>query len=186
METELAAAHASRSCSRDAGRNFRLEDGRRALIRPLQPDDYLLYSEFARHVTGEDHRLRFFTPAGGLAPDRAWGFTHYDRREAKAYIAVEPRDGSMLGVARVHRTERAEGEFAVLVRSDLKGLGLGRELMEASLDGAAELGLQAIWGLILRENTNMLALCRELGFDISSSPGDPGLVVARRPVTLIG
>ena len=154
------------------------------LIRPLEPDDHLLYPEFSAHVTGEDHRLRFFTPAGGLAPDRAWRFTHYDPEEARAYIAVDAVSGAMLGVARVHRTSGREGEFAVIVRSDLKGHGLGRELMQAALGGAAELGLEAIWGLILRENTNMLALCRELGFGISSSPGDPGVVIARRPVSL--
>ena len=184
MHTQSAAAHGSIAHSRQEGYRLRLDDGRQALIRRLRPEDHVLYSAFSHHVTGQDHRLRFFTPAGGLAPDRAWHFTHYDPSEARAYIAVDATDGSMLGVARVHRTGGADGEFAVLVRSDLKGLGLGRELIEAALGGAAELGLQTIWGLILQENTNMLALCRELGFGISSSPGDPGVVVARRPVTL--
>jgi acetyltransferase len=72
-----------------------------------------------------------------------------------------------------------EGEYAVLVRSDLKGLGLGHALMDCVLKAAADLDVTSVIGLILRENVNMLALCRELGFTVSAT-SEANLVEARR------
>ena len=159
---------------------FRLDDGREADIRPLRPDDHALYREFGRHVTAEDHRLRFFGAGGGLSPRRAWALTHYDPAAARAYVAVAPGTGAMLGVGRVHLTEPGRGEFAVLVRSDLKGQGLGRRLMDHVLEGATELSVDTLFGLVLRENARMLALCRELGFIVAPLTGEPGTVEVRR------
>lgn len=166
-------------------RNVRALNGLEALIRPLHPDDHALYTEFSRHITPEDHRLRFFSAAGALSPARAWGFTHYDRREARAYIALDPVSGVMLGVGRVHRTGPEEGEFAVLVRSDLKGHGLGHALMDCVLSGAADLQVRTVWGLVLRENTHMLALARDLGFTVTPFSGELGVLKVRRGPTEI-
>ena len=161
-------------------RSIVLDDGQPALIRALRPEDDALYEEFGRHVTSEDHRRRFFAAAGGLSPERAWALTHYDPREARAYLAVDPTSGEMLGVGRIHRTKPDEGEFAVLVRSDLKGHGLGRELMHSVLEGAGDLDVRTVWGLVLCENRHMLALCRELGFAVAPFSGEPGIVEVRR------
>lgn len=163
-------------------REVRLEDGRPALIRDLRPEDGALYPRFAEAVTPEDVRLRFFAPLSTLTEQRIAALTHYDPAEARAFIALDPDDGAMLGVGRVHRDGPKSGEFAVIVRSDLKGRGLGHSLMDEVIRGAAALGLHTVWGLILRENAGMIALARDLGFSIENLPSDPGLVLARRPV----
>lgn len=183
MIVELAS-NPPRGCPHLDTRGIELHDRHDTLIRPLQPNDHQLYGEFSRYVTPEDHRLRFFSAAGGLTPARAWGFTHYDPREARAYIALHRVTGAMLGVGRVHRTGPDEGEFAVLVRSDLKGRGLGHELMESVLCGAAELQLRTVWGLVLRENTHMLALARDLAFEIAPFSGEPGIVKVHRSLRM--
>jgi acetyltransferase len=91
-----------------------------------------------------------------------------------AFIAIEESSGNMLGVVRLHADANYErGEYAILVRSDLKGRGLGYLLMQMIIDYARAEGLRTIEGQVLGENTAMLAMCRELGFSVSPDPSDP-------------
>ncbi len=159
-------------------RRIVLADGREVLLRPLLPDDDALYAEFDSHLTAEDRRLRFLVALRAIPQTQVFRLTHFDRRDARAYAAIEPGTGRLLGVGRIHRLLGGEGEFAVLVRSDLQGLGLGHVLMNAVLEGARALGLRSVLGLILRENVNMIAICRELGFSFSAA-SEPSLVEAR-------
>lgn len=155
-----------------------LANGRAVLVRPLAPQDDALYPDFDRRIENEDRRLRFLVALRQIPQSQVFRLTHFDRNEARAYAAVAPTDDELLGVGRIHRISAGEGEFAVLVRSDLKGLGLGRALMARVLEGAAELRLGSVLGLILRENVNMIALCRELGFTVSAAE-EANLVEAR-------
>jgi acetyltransferase len=78
----------------------------------------------------------------------------------------------MLGVSRLAGDpDGIEAEFAVLVGDPWQGRGIGAALMESCLAIAKERGFRAIWGIVLAENTQMLALGRKLGFDIRHSPG---------------
>ncbi len=70
-------------------------------------------------------------------------------------------------------------EYAVLVCSDLKGRGLGWVLMQFLLEYARAEGLQVIEGQVLAENTAMLAMCKELGFEIAPDPDEPDTYVVR-------
>ena len=89
----------------------------------------------------------------------------------------------MLGVVQLHAdADYDRGEYAILVRSDLKGLGLGWRLMQIIIEYARWLGLRAIKGEVLRENSTMLAMCRELGFAITSEPNDPHICVVTLPL----
>ncbi|MFO6484218.1 N-acetyltransferase family protein [Escherichia coli] len=60
-------------------------------------------------------------------------------------------------------------EFAVLVRSDLKGLGLGRRLMEKLITYTRDHGLQRLNGITMPNNRGMVALARRLGLTLISS-----------------
>jgi acetyltransferase len=93
-----------------------------------------------------------------------------------ALVAIGEEAGvpSILGVVRlVSDPENEAAEFAVLVRSDMKGRGLGYRLMTAILDYGRRRGLQRVYGEILRENATMLRMARELGFETADNdPGD--------------
>ena len=85
----------------------------------------------------------------------------------------------MIGGVRLHADANYErAEYAVIVRSDLKGHGLGWALMALMLDYARAEGLRHVEGQVLRDNTAMLKMCAELGFTIADDPGDPGIRVA--------
>ena len=63
----------------------------------------------------------------------------------------------------------------ILVRSDLKGQGLGWRLMQHLIAYARAEGLSELYGQVLAENTTMLGMCRQLGFTIAAEPDDPGV-----------
>ena len=154
----------------------RLLDGQRITVRPLRPEDAALYRDFFADVTAEDRRLRFFGPLAHVTDDMIDRFTHYDPNIAMAFIALDADSGKMLGVVRLHDDPDAKGaEFAVLVRSSLKGHGLGYLLMRHIIDYAREKGLARVHGQVLAENTTMLRMTEELGFEVRDEPMDRGI-----------
>ena len=100
-----------------------------------------------------------------------------------AFIAIDEATGKMLGVVRLHLDEdRQGGEYAVIVRSELKGHGLGWLLMRRMIDYARAIGLGPVHGQVLAENTTMLRMCAELGFGIEDDPTEKGIKVVRLEV----
>ncbi len=148
-----------------------LPDGTRLLMRVLHPQDAALYPDFAAHVTPEDVRLRFFSAISELSDERIAELTHLDYDRAMAFIAIDEATGKMLGVVRLHLDDdRKGGEYAVIVRSALKGHGLGWLLMQRMIEYARTIGLTRVHGQVLAENTMMLHMCAHLGFHISDDP----------------
>lgn len=141
-------------------------------VRPIRPEDERLYETFARRLNPEDIRLRFFAPKASLSHQFVARLTQIDYAREIAFVALGS-DGELLGVSRFSADPDFEtAEYAILVRSDLKGKGLGSLLMGQLLDYAKANGLKRIVGSVLAENTGMLAMCRQLGFDISTDPED--------------
>ena len=84
----------------------------------------------------------------------------------------------MLGAVRLLADANYDrGEYGILVRSDLKGHGIGWKLMQIMIDYARAMGLNMIEGQVLRENSTMLAMCRHLGFSVAADPDDPTLTL---------
>jgi len=82
-----------------------------------------------------------------------------------AFVAFDEATNEVVGVVRIHSDSIYDtGEYAILLRSDLKGKGLGWELMQLIIAYAKAEGLKQISGDVLRENTVMLEMCRNLGF----------------------
>jgi acetyltransferase len=159
-------------------RHDALRDGTRVFVRPLKPEDAALYPDFLSEVTSEDLRLRFFAPIKELSPKMIGELTRLDYEKAIAFIALEEDTGRMLGVVRLHYDPDGKaGEYAVLLRSQLKGHGLGWLLMQRMIEYARAEGLAEIHGQVLNENSTMLLMCAELGFAIGDDPMESGLKV---------
>jgi RimJ/RimL family protein N-acetyltransferase len=152
-------------------RHITLSDGRTVYVRPIRPDDESLYGPFLAKVTAQDLRLRLFAPVKEFGHAFLARFTQIDYARAMAFIALDEATGEMLGVARLHDdADNVSGEFAILVRSDLKTHGLGWQLMQMIISYGRAKGLRSIEGQVLHENTTMLKMCKELGFEIGSVP----------------
>jgi RimJ/RimL family protein N-acetyltransferase len=135
------------------------------LIRFARPEDRALYPDFLRGVDPEDLRLRFFARVAELSAVELDQLAHLDHRNEAAFIALDEATGEMLGLVRlISELDEETAEFAILVRSRLKGHGLGWLLMRRIIDCAREKRLRRVYGDVLAENTAMLQMCAELGF----------------------
>jgi acetyltransferase len=145
-------------------------------IRPIRPEDEALYQTFFSNVTTDDRRLRFFGAGQKLANSFFARLTQIDYAREMAFVAICHVTGALLGVVRlVIDSAYQQAEFAILVRSDLKGRGLGWRLMEHVIEYAKSEGLHEIQGLALAGNSLMLQMSRELGFSVNIEPGDPDI-----------
>ena len=93
---------------------------------------------------------------------------------ASSPAGADPMHGSLgtlpeetLGVVRgLCDPDNEEAEFAIIVRSDLKGGGLGELLMRRLIEHLRERGTRRLVGDVLKDNTRMLELAHALGFEI--------------------
>src|SRR5215831_5528834 len=160
-----------------------LRDGEKVFIRPLKVEDAALYPDFLADVTPDDLRLRFFAPMREVSPELIDKLIHYDPKHAMAFIAIAEADGRMLGVVRLHDDANGEeSEFAILVRSKLKGHGLGWLMMKHMIAYAQDRDLQTVRGQVLGENVTMLQMCTELGFHVADDANERGVKVVTLPL----
>lgn len=144
------------------------------LLRPVRPEDASAFEAFFAKLTPEDIRLRFFTALRTLPHSMLARLTQIDYDRQMAFVLIDATN-DIAGVARIAADpDNLRAEFAILVRSDLKGHGVGHILMQRLAAYARERGIGELWGDILHENTTMLTLCRELGCSVTHSPHDPG------------
>nr|WP_269439419.1 GNAT family N-acetyltransferase [Roseibium limicola] len=164
-------------------KTLHLRDGKALQVRPVRPEDEALFAQFFERVTSEDLRLRFFAPVKDFSHRFLAKLTQLDYARAMAFCAINPDNGDLLGVVRLHAdADHRTGEYAVMVRSDLKGIGLGWALMKLIIDYARSDGIEEIHGEVLKENTSMISVCEALGFRIEPSPDDPGIAQVTLPV----
>jgi acetyltransferase len=154
--------------------------GRELVLRPIRPDDEAQHRAFIECLTPQDVRLRIFHARRDLPRSELARLTQIDYEREMAFVAVDEQaegGAQTLGVARaICDPDNTEAEFAVIVRSDLKGQGLGRLLMQALIEHTRQRGTQRLVGDVLQENAGMLALARQLGFHVERQPGDAGVL----------
>jgi acetyltransferase len=188
-ETRKGSGHprfAVRPYPKEWERHIALRTGRRAFVRPVRPEDEEEFRRFFEKITPEDLRLRFFAPVRDFSHTFLARLTQLDYARAIAFVAFDEETGEMMGAVRLHADANHEtGEYGILLRSDLKGLGLGWELMRLMIEWAKAEGLREIDGQVLRENSTMLDMCRSLGFSIRIDPDDPELRLVTLPIASI-
>lgn len=145
-------------------------EGLEIRIRPIKPEDAPMLLDLFDSLSLRSRYYRFFSPIHSLSHDLLVQLTQidYDRHIALVALSTVDGDESMLGVARVIAgADRSAGEFSVAVGDPWQGKGVGRKLMEKSLEVGKAYGIRAVHGSVLAENTQMLGLARELGFRVS-------------------
>lgn len=150
---------------------------REVLLRPIRPEDLPQHEAFLARVTAEDWQTRFFRAIRELPRPELAHLTQIDYERSMAFIA-EARDDSgkpeTLGVVRAHADpDNVVAEFSILVRSDLKGRGLGSILLKKLMRYCRERGIRQIVGDVMPTNIRMLRLAAECGFQAEHIPEGP-------------
>lgn len=152
--------------------------GRQLTLRPIRPEDEAQHRAFLEQLDPQDIRMRIFYSRRSIERSELARLTQIDYAREMAFIA-EAADAhgrpETLGTVRlVADPDNFEAEFGIILRSDLKGMGLGHILMERLIRYARERGTRRLVANVLRENARMLELARAVGFEIvSESPPAP-------------
>lgn len=162
-----------------------LKNGQRCLFRPILPEDEPQLREFIAQVTKEDLYYRYFSEINEFSHDDLANMTQIDYDREMAFVAVRQQAGKeeIIGVTRaISDADNIDAEFSVLVRSDLKGLGLGRRLLEKMIIYTRQHGLDRLNGITMPGNQGMIALARKLGFAVDIQLED-GIVSLSLPLS---
>jgi acetyltransferase len=150
--------------------------GKQLLLRPIKPEDGPQHLAFFNQLDAEDIRFRTFGSSRELDPSRLARLTQIDYDREMAFIAScqnEAGEFETLGVVRaVADPDNIRTEFGIIVRSDLKGKGLGRILFAKLIDYFRARGTQEMVGEALGHNAGVQDLVRRFGFEIHSVPGE--------------
>jgi acetyltransferase len=180
-ETEAAARLAIRPYPKELEQLLELPDGNTLMLRPIRPEDEPAYRALFERLSAEDIQLRFMHPMKELSHEMAAWFTQIDY-ERQMELVLEARNtpsgGELVGSVRIDTEPNGEkAEFAILLRRDMAGKGLGPMLMRRIIEYGRGRGLREIYGEVLRENRTMLRLCEAFGFTIRTDPDDPGVML---------
>jgi acetyltransferase len=152
----------------------RTNTGVEIFVRPIRPEDAALLNDLFESLSPRSVYMRFFTPLKRFPQNMLARFTQidYDREMALVALPESESEEKMLGVARVI-TERNQkhAEFSVVVADQWQGKGIGAELLKRCLAVAKEKEIEKVWGTVLSENTQMLALGKKTGFTIQKVRG---------------
>jgi len=113
--------------------------------------------------------MRFFAALRRIPPSLLDQLTQIDPTQRVTVAAVlgtsaDDANAEIIGVARAHRVEGATAEAALLVRSDLKGQGLGSLLLSRLITRCRERGISRLIAEVMRRNDRMLRLAQKYGF----------------------
>ena len=142
------------------------------MIRPIKPEDAPLLLELFENMSRKSIYHRFFSPLKSLPLSMLVKFTQIDYDREVALVALEQDQDKerLLAVARAIRDpDQQNAEFALAVGDLWHGKGLGTKILQRCIEVAREQGVKALYGRVLSENNEMLALAEKLGFHLSRS-----------------
>jgi acetyltransferase len=151
--------------------------GRAATLRPIRPEDEAQHLAFLERVEPADIRMRLFYTRRSIERSELARLTQIDYEREMAFIVTVPQDAGgeeTLGVVRAFvDPDNVQAEFGILLRSDAKGAGLGRRLMEKVIAFLRGRGTQCLVATVLAENAAMRQLAAQLGFLESEEQPEP-------------
>jgi len=153
-----------------------LKDGTKVILRPIKPEDEMLWLDMFKSFSKETVRYRFFRIIKDTPHEMRTRYCNIDYDREIGIVAEIKENGRkrFLGVIRiiVDPSKKDEVEFAIVVSDKWQRLGLGFELFDFMIDIAKDKNLKKIYGTVLRDNYPMTRLCKDKNFKISL--GDPG------------
>src|SRR5690349_11092553 len=150
-----------------------LADGTRAPIRQLCHQDRDRFAQLFDRLSPQSRYLRYLTPKHSLTASELSFLVGVDHRDHEALAAIDPRDGSLLGVARyvVYAGNPAVADAAVEVVDERHRQGIGRALLTRLIARARDNDIELLTATVLWQNRPARSLFRQLGFHARGSAG---------------
>ncbi|WP_432459804.1 bifunctional acetate--CoA ligase family protein/GNAT family N-acetyltransferase [Agarivorans sp. QJM3NY_25] len=147
-----------------------IKSGTRVLLRPILPEDEPNHLAFDSSLSEEDRYKRYFGARGQMTHEEMALLTQIDYAREMAFIAVDEQacdNRAILGVVRASiDPDNLEAEFAMAVRSDLQGQGIGKQLLQKLIRYYQSTGTQTLSGITMMQNRGMAGLAKHLGFRV--------------------
>jgi GNAT superfamily N-acetyltransferase len=155
--------------------------GVRLDVRPAAPEDEALLEAFFGRVTPDDLRFRFLSPVRKPGHDLVAPLVEVDHTTTENFLAFADDGETLVATAMIAAEPSLErAEVAIAVRADFKHKGVGWSLLQLVADYAAARGIKAIESIEARDNREAIGLEQEMGFTVTSYPGDAALVLVRK------
>ena len=149
--------------------------GRRVRLRGLRREDRPLLQAFLQQIDPYDLQMRFFAGLRSVPPPLLDFLMQADCEQRMVLVATDDRSrdqAQILAVAHAHAHPRGEtAEIALLVRSDLKGIGFGSLLLDRLIRHCRNHGVARLEADVLRQNARMLHLAGKYGFRKQAAEG---------------
>ena len=155
-----------------------LRDGSAAHLRPILPTDAEALQDFHQRQSEHSRYLRFFAPMPKLSRRDLERFTHVDHHDRVAFVVLLGTD--IVAVGRYDRTEPDSAEVAFNVSDSRQGTGLASVLLEHLAAAARERGINRFTAEVLPQNTKMIKVFTETGFDVERMYDDGVVMVSFR------
>ncbi|HTE52575.1 MAG TPA: GNAT family N-acetyltransferase [Kofleriaceae bacterium] len=154
-----------------------LRDGESIVVRAIEPSDKPQLVELFRRLSPRSVHQRFMAAKRGLsAPELAY-MTEVDFAHHVALVAVRQQHGrdDMVGVGRYILTDasgREPAEVAFAVVDQEQGRGIGTALLEHLARIGQDLGVTRFSAEVLAENSQMLRVFADSGFELKQALDD--------------
>ncbi|QBF81373.1 bifunctional acyl-CoA synthetase/GNAT family N-acetyltransferase [Shewanella maritima] len=148
-----------------------LKNELKVMLRPILPEDEPKHMDFDNSLSDEDRYKRYFGVRAKMTHEEMAVLTQIDYSREMAFIATMFDDkGNEITLGAVRASidpDNTEAEFAMAVRSNYQGVGLGRALLEKLIRYYKHNDTQVLTGFTMFENRSMANLAKSLGFDVS-------------------
>jgi acetyltransferase len=157
-----------------------LPDGKIFLLRPILPEDEPAMLAAFQLLSPESVERRFFRAVTNPTHQMVAGLTQIDYDREMALVLTDPTATGQPQIYAEVRIlmdpDRVTAEYAIIIRDDMTGRGLGTLLMNRIIAYGTSIGLKRITGTVLAENRTMLSICRQLGFLLETDRDMPSHV----------
>jgi acetyltransferase len=136
-------------------------------IRPLRASDREREVAFIDSLSERSRYLRLLTPQKVVSAQLVDQLMTIDGVRSMAFVATAGAgdEGSIIGIARYGATEAPDtAELGITVADDWQRQGIATQLIRVLSDYARAHGISRLTGIVLWQNSRMLALANSLGF----------------------
>jgi GNAT superfamily N-acetyltransferase len=151
-------------------------------IRRITPADHEELRAFYAGLSAESRRTRFLGPTNGIGANQSAYFCtlgHAHREGFVAVVGATGRPDRVVGHVCVEPECAAVAEVAVAVADDMRGRGIGRELVDAAVGWARLDGIHTLIATMLADNPAIQRLLTGMALPSAAVPIGSGVIEVR-------